>query len=235
MSLMYNHPDRDKADRERLKTETVNRALLLSLNELRSSDYRGLARCPDNLLSGTIKFLLSSDDRNVSFPDLPKNAELLQKSAALEYLIKALKEYPKNCISEGWLNGIKCAIDHEHVELFQYLLDIAIGNERNACSIEEAYNYLKTKNNPKMIAYIEERVCFIYRDNIKPLPSDTQEICAICHADSEKNNKLFPLKCTCKYYYHKECIREWIKVSSSCPFCKVKLEYERLFFSNFLQ
>lgn len=168
MSLMYNHPDRDKADRERLKTETVNRALLLSLNDLWSSDYRGLDRCPDNLLSGTIKFLLSSDDRNVSFPDLPKNAELLQKSEALEYLIEALKKYPKSRISKGWLNGIKCAIDHEHVELFKALLNIAINDEKNARKIKKAYNYLKTKNNPEMIAYIEERVCFI--DNSKPLP-----------------------------------------------------------------
>ena len=36
-------------------------------------------------------------------------------------------------------------------------------------------------------------------------------------------------KCTlCNVYYHKECIKEWLKVNPKCPHCRVSEEFKKL-------
>lgn len=70
----------------------------------------------------------------------------------------------------------------------------------------------------------------IYRDNLTQLPivinnnvtvaKDTHCLICLNIFDDKIATKL---DCTCKYYYHKECINEWLNIKNICPICKYSL------------
>ncbi len=215
MALKCYYPDRDEVDRERLKTGTVSHILNLIFN-LRSGPNSGFSLYTYNILSDTIKFLVASNDNDSSvlLPDLPKNAKLLNNSKALDYLINALKNYPKCSASElgkGWIYGIICAIEHEHIELLMALFNLAISDKNNTRCINKKTKFVVETSNPAMISALEEFSSFIEIESL------LQEICAICR---ESTGNLCQLPCKCKCYYHKECIKGWLDINASCPVCR---------------
>ena len=51
------------------------------------------------------------------------------------------------------------------------------------------------------------------------------EKCPICMDEAMHDIK----KCTlCNVYYHKECIKEWLKVHPKCPHCRASEEFKKL-------
>ncbi|WP_342265436.1 hypothetical protein [Cardinium endosymbiont of Philonthus spinipes] len=130
MALMCCYPDRDEPAREGLKTDTVSLILKTSLSCLGCLGDRSLRLPGNTILSDTIKFLLT--DSNGKLPDLPKNATLLTKQAALDYLIKALANHPKiydRSLRGTWFAGIECAIKHKAIKLFSALLRLCDDNK----------------------------------------------------------------------------------------------------------
>ena len=45
--------------------------------------------------------------------------------------------------------------------------------------------------------------------------------CTICLEDFNENELLYEL--TCKHYYHKECIDDWLSKKNTCPLCRLNL------------
>ncbi len=47
------------------------------------------------------------------------------------------------------------------------------------------------------------------------------EFCSICLEKFIKDEKI--LKTPCSHFFHELCIREWLKISKSCPVCRTEL------------
>ena len=52
--------------------------------------------------------------------------------------------------------------------------------------------------------------------------------CAICMSDFKETDKITPLPCDEKHYFHSECIIDWLSRNNSCPFCKKEIKSEDL-------
>lgn len=67
------------------------------------------------------------------------------------------------------------------------------------------------------------------------MDDNTRNSCSICFDNFKQNNEVAKVKCQCKYYYHKECIKTWINYPNACcPFCRVKIrKFEHLQITTF--
>jgi len=53
-----------------------------------------------------------------------------------------------------------------------------------------------------------------------------QNNCEICYESFSQNEEICELKCHCKNkYYHEECILNWFRKNSSCPFCRKTFKF----------
>jgi len=50
----------------------------------------------------------------------------------------------------------------------------------------------------------------------------SDESCCICYESYEAGNLITTLKCG--HYFHYKCIKEWLPVNNTCPFCRVIVE-----------
>lgn len=57
---------------------------------------------------------------------------------------------------------------------------------------------------------------------VKDLEDNLIKECSICLSEMKINEKLVIL--SCKHYFHKECITEWLKKSRTCPECRINLD-----------
>jgi len=48
-----------------------------------------------------------------------------------------------------------------------------------------------------------------------------QNECTICLENFNENEKLYEL--SCKHYYHKDCIDDWLSKKNTCPLCRLNL------------
>jgi len=55
------------------------------------------------------------------------------------------------------------------------------------------------------------------------------EICPICLC----NNDSECYETICKHNYHRRCITEWLKFSSTCPTCRKEIPINKLIFPNY--
>lgn len=53
--------------------------------------------------------------------------------------------------------------------------------------------------------------------SIKP-----QSTCPICYTDKYTPNN-YMVQTSCNHFYHRECIKKWLKINKSCPTCRRKL------------
>ena len=51
--------------------------------------------------------------------------------------------------------------------------------------------------------------------NIKDIKENK---CSICLEEYIENNNI--IKLNCEHQYHKECIKEWLKINNNCPQCR---------------
>ena len=51
------------------------------------------------------------------------------------------------------------------------------------------------------------------------LAEENQEgTCVICTDDINKGDKILMLRC--KHYFHADCVKDWLIVKLSCPYCR---------------
>ncbi len=56
--------------------------------------------------------------------------------------------------------------------------------------------------------------------------NDSISHCEICFDELEDDDNICELKCDCiSKYYHEECILNWFKKKSSCPFCRKEFQF----------
>jgi hypothetical protein len=51
--------------------------------------------------------------------------------------------------------------------------------------------------------------------------------CSICMLEFHEGDKIVPLPCNPKHYFHEPCLKRWLKINSACPTCKVSIESKR--------
>lgn len=54
---------------------------------------------------------------------------------------------------------------------------------------------------------------------ITKYPSTEKEMCTVCIEEFEFKQKLVKLP-NCGHFFHKKCIKSWMKVKTICPLCK---------------
>jgi len=52
-------------------------------------------------------------------------------------------------------------------------------------------------------------------------PRDSEEECSICIEGYTPNNN--PVKTKCNHYYHRSCLKTWIKEHNTCPLCRTRI------------
>lgn len=52
--------------------------------------------------------------------------------------------------------------------------------------------------------------------------------CSICLGDFKEGNRVTPLPCDSRHYFHTECIKEWAKHRVYCPLCNKKFTAKQL-------
>ena len=105
------------------------------------------------------------------------------------------------------------------------LLDLMYGNslmdsEERMMNIvmEESLNHYNTREKKPNV-----KICI---KNTLATDVHTEENCAICKSEFEKDENINILKC--KHIYHTECIGEWVKYKSECPVCRENIQtYEK--------
>ena len=55
-----------------------------------------------------------------------------------------------------------------------------------------------------------------------------QKTCSICYEDFVKDDKITPLSCDIRHYFHSECIETWMKEKNQCPLCKKEINVQSL-------
>lgn len=71
----------------------------------------------------------------------------------------------------------------------------------------------------------------IVRTNWDPEIFKAQDDCAICTVAFKQEDKVTPLPCDAKHYFHSECIAQWFEVgqqTTSCPICRTQFTKQQM-------
>jgi hypothetical protein len=49
--------------------------------------------------------------------------------------------------------------------------------------------------------------------------SNHMEECAICLVDYSESDEIACLDCSELHFFHKDCLRDWLKKNTTCPLC----------------
>ena len=52
--------------------------------------------------------------------------------------------------------------------------------------------------------------------------------CVICLNDFTESDRVTPLPCDRRHYFHTECIKQWAKQKQYCPLCNVNFTQQQL-------
>ena len=79
----------------------------------------------------------------------------------------------------------------------------------------------------------KEIINTIVRTNWDPEVFKAHDECAICAEPFRESDKVTPLPCNPKHYFHSECTVKWFSTgqgsdTSTCPLCKTKFTREQL-------
>ena len=61
-----------------------------------------------------------------------------------------------------------------------------------------------------------------------PQQFKAQKECAICLTEFTTEDRVTPLSCDIKHYFHSSCIEQWIKTNPNCPLCRVAINEKDL-------
>ncbi|KAF9204709.1 hypothetical protein BGZ49_004979 [Haplosporangium sp. Z 27] len=79
--------------------------------------------------------------------------------------------------------------------------------------------FKKDKKPPKEAEVIEAQPGVV---EYLTLMDPQDAVCAICLCDYEDDEEL--RKMSCKHYFHKDCVDEWLRLNRNCPLCKRDIE-----------
>lgn len=52
--------------------------------------------------------------------------------------------------------------------------------------------------------------------------------CTICYQEIKNLDPILKLECACNYFYHTECIEQWLNTVLNCPLCRAIVNRENL-------
>lgn len=63
-------------------------------------------------------------------------------------------------------------------------------------------------------------------DNLAKKEENLQTSCCICLAEFEKSEEICKLR-QCNHYFHSACLKEWLIIKLSCPFCRQSIDDQK--------
>lgn len=87
------------------------------------------------------------------------------------------------------------------------------------------YKYIIDNKEPNVDIPIAQEMHYICNNDLGIKISIDKEnaICPICFDKYDNNTQLRYL--CCSHHYHQTCLDEWIKINSSCPICRIIINY----------
>ena len=60
----------------------------------------------------------------------------------------------------------------------------------------------------------------LIEQKVKIADKNNEDTCSICLCDIVSGDKIITLNCSQRHFFHKDCIKKWLKFNLCCPLCK---------------
>jgi hypothetical protein len=112
--------------------------------------------------------------------------------------------------SDTYNNIICLAFSENNIKILKYILDKKPNIEFNIIDNKISINeYIIENISLEILEYLNTYYFSEF---------DKVDSCSICQTDNLESG----IKLMCGHKYHNECIKEWININRSCPYCRVK-------------